>query len=642
MFSSMRTVLFLTYSAIILIVFSVFVLFYYTWSTKQLRDTANSTLERMGSSIQEQIDSQINQLNTLSLNVMYSNLIKDRFQSYLATSGSADKSAPSHPSPVHAPPAPEDVEPDLAELLEQQRIALNNDAKALSEALVAIIGPSRLAEQIYLYSLDGLYYGSGFDTRVQTYTLEENPYIKPLLEEPSRRIISKPKVDLQLSKYYSSDEGKYSLSLYRPLFDAYNVPIGVIEIKQYAYRVFESAASFAENNLYNGQVYVLNEHGEQLYPYVDNVYQQRDLPIPLLTKERSTPSYSMPVIDPITQEKQLLSLHHSPATGWYTALIVSEHDLFAPLQRFTMQLAITALLLLGLGIGLSFYAADKITLPIFRIKRAIRNFSFEHIGSSVIAQRQMNSGITELNELHHTVQHMSERLKQSLDDLLRSETQRHQSQLSALQSQMNPHFLYNMLANLQEMAEQEMNEQLIETIEHMSDFLRYITSKEEQVPLRDELAHTLNYLRISQLRFGKRLSFHVSVPSELQNLLIPKLLIQPLVENSIKFAATGQPPWQINITGTLHQDQWQIEVSDNGPGFNPGVLEALHQRISALSDTETMPELSLNGMGLLNIYMRLQLMYGNNKRFALTNRPTGGASIVVGGPFTHKGVNDYE
>jgi sensor histidine kinase YesM len=119
---------------------------------------------------------------------------------------------------------------------------------------------------------------------------------------------------------------------------------------------------------------------------------------------------------------------------------------------------------------------------------------------------------------------MSFRLKDSLDHLLLAETQSLQARLSALQSQMNPHFLYNTLANLQEMAEQNMNDTLVLTIERMSDFLRYMTSKERQVPLRDELDHTVNYLEINKVRFGGRLEYRVQMPDSMLAQVVPSCL----------------------------------------------------------------------------------------------------------------------
>ena len=634
MFKSMKTALFLTYSSIILIVFATFVLFFYSWSTKQLRGQATSTLESFGVSIQDQLVQQIEQLNRVSLNVMYSNLVKERFASYMS-----DYNVPEEGSPPTGGIADENGAPPMGgredddqDEASQQRIRQNNDAKVLTDALTAIIGPSRLAEQIYLYSFNGRYYGTGFDNRERAYEPREKPFIEQLLQERPGKLVSDPNLDLQLSKYYSSDVGKYSISLYRLLYDEYNSPIGAIEVKQYAHRIFASAADFEDSNPYNGNIYVLNRDGRIIYPFEHDSERNemfRSLVAPIDKSEDYSGSF--PFTDPVTNEKQLLSLHYSSATGWHTVLTTSESDLFRPLKKFTFQLFGTAFVLLALGIGLSFYAANKITFPIYRIRRAVRNFSFEHIGSHIIAQQKMKSGFIELDELHDAFQSMSERLKQSLDNLLLAEAQSLQAQLNALQSQMNPHFLYNTLANLQEMAEQQMNGPLIETIEHMSDFLRYMTSKERQVPLRDELTHTINYLEINKIRFGERLTYRVDVPEELLEQTVPKLVVQPLVENSLKFGTSEAPPWRIDVIGAMTDNCWQIEVRDYGGGFAPDKLTRLLDRLASLEKESSLPALELNGMGLLNIYLRLNLIYGEHKIFEIRNLPEGGASVRIGG-----------
>lgn len=628
MFKSMKTALFLTYSAIILIVFATLVLFFNSWSTRQLRGQAMSTLESFGVSIQEQLVQQIEQLNRVSLNVMYSNLVKARFASYMADGNGQDDGSPDGNDTVQTMPTPDSGTDSDA----QQRIRQNDDAKVLTDALTAIIGPSRLVEQIYLYSFNGRYYGTGFDNREQSYRPEETPFIERLLQGQPGKLVSDPKLDLQLSKYYSSADGRYSISLYRLLYDEYNVPIGAIEVKQYAYRILASAADFESNNPYNGHIYILNRDGRIIYPFEHDDKRDeafRSLIAP--SGKDADANASFPFKDPVTSEKQLLSLRYSASTGWYTILTTSESDLFRPLKKFTFQLFGTSFVLLALGIGLSFYAANKITFPIYRIRRAVRNFSFEHIGSNIIAQQKMKSGFIELDELHDAFQRMSERLKQSLDHLLLAEAQSLQSQLNALQTQMNPHFLYNTLTNLQEMAEQRMNEPLIATIEHMSDGLRYVTSKERQVPLRDELTHTTNYLEINKVRFGDRLTYRVEVPEEMMAQTVPKLAVQPLAENSIKFGMSHAPPWRIEIIGTMTDASWQIEVRDDGGGFEPEKLAQLHARLASLEQASSIPALELNGMGLLNIYLRLKLIYGDSKIFEIRNLPEGGASVRIGG-----------
>ncbi|THF79135.1 sensor histidine kinase [Cohnella fermenti] len=642
-FKTMKTALFLTYSSIILIVFATFVLCFYSWSTRQLRDQATSTLESFGASIQEQLVQQIEQLNRVSLNVMYSNLVKLRFASYMSGNAlSVDRAASADSdgdrdeggnidSPGSDSPTPS-VAADDASSAAQQRIQQNNDAKVLTDALTAIIGPSRLAEQIYLYSFNGRYYGTGFDNREQTYDPEDKPFIAQLLQEAPGKIVSDPLPDLLLSKYYSSVDGKYSISLYRLLYNEYNVPIGAIEVKQYAYRVFASASDFADSNPYDGHIYVLNSAGSIIYPFEsDPELSETFRDIAAVADRSNDSSLSLPFMDPVTGEKQLLSLHYSSATGWTTILTTSESDLFLSLRRFTLQLFGTAFLLLALGIALSFYAANKITNPIYRIRRAVRNFSFELIGSNIIAQQKMNSGFIELDELYDAFQSMSERLKLSLDHLLRAESQSLQARISALQSQMNPHFLFNTLATLQEMAEQRMNEPLISTIEHMSDLLRYIASKERLVPLGEELKHTIHFLDIHKIRFGEWLTYRVSVPEALLTQTVPKLIVQPLVENSIKFSSALAPPWRIELIGSVIGSHWQMEVRDYGRGFEPEQLHRLNARLASLEKEGGLPALELNGMGLLNIYARLNLIYGENKLFCIRNHPEGGASVVIGG-----------
>lgn len=618
-FGNIRMVLFLTYSLIIIIVFSFLVGLFYLWSSQLLRNNAIQTLQGLGDSVQEQINSEIDKMNTVSLDVIYSNLVKERFQRYKDLDSANDADESDHT------------------LYPQSKSSLPLNMKALTEVLTAIIGPSRPVEQIYLYTFDGRAYGNGFDNRERHYSQHEKPQIQRLLDEPINKIVDRPVADQEMSRYVSSQQGLYSMSLYRLFFDEYNIPIGVVEVKQYFNRIFRSANEYLKSNTYEGEVFVFDKDGKLLYPTPGPVEAEEQYG-DFLTLDKQKESYrSIPYRNPQTGVEQLLSIHYSKTTGWHTVLVVSEKELFKPLAAFTKNIFYGACILLVIGMGLSLLAANKITLPIYRMHRVVRNFSFEHIGSTVIAQQDMNSGLNEIDELYNGFQHMSNRLKQSLDDLLLAESQQLQSRLNALQSQMNPHFLYNSLANIQEMAEQRMNPEIVVMIDNMSDFLRYISADTTTVALREELDHTSSYVAINQVRFGSKLQFSYDVDEAMLEQVVPKLIIQPLVENAVKYATLQSPPWEIKVIGTMLEEQWQVEVTDNGEGINDNALQQLYQRIEQIEQHGELPSLELGGMGFLNIYMRLSLMYGEHKIFRITTNEHGGASIFIGGPLQRGG-----
>ncbi|MCA0755918.1 histidine kinase [Paenibacillus sp. N4] len=608
-FRNIQSILFMTYSLIIIVFFAVLVIWFYWWASDLLRAGATDSLGSMGRSMQEQIDSEITKMNDVSLDVMYSNLIKNNFKKYMS---GIETSSPA--SSVGGPPAGIQVE----------------SAKELSEILTAAIGPSRPVAQLYLYDFKNKAYGNGFDNGARTYNPEDKPWFQTVMNNKGK-YISPQVLDKEMSRFISSREEQYSVSLLRLFYDNYNAPMGIVEVKQYYNRVFKSAIDFEQQNPYRAKVIVYGDDGRIVYP-AEEASEQRTAYIRLGTgTEADIQNSFSTVLNPVTNEKELLSSHQSDVTGWHTTIVVSESELLAPIVDFAKRVVLIAAILLLFAIFLSFVAAKRITLPIMKIHRTVRNMRLENLGSTQTAPKELNSGLNELDQLHWSFLKMNAQLKQSMDELLLAQSQELQAKLVALNSQMNPHFLYNTLATIHAMAEENMNEQIVSMTENMSSFLRYISSDESVSSLEDELLHTKKFLEINQIRHGRKLQYELDIDDRILQLNCPKLIVQPLVENALKFGTQQEPPWIIRIAGIIEDDRWRIEVSDNGNGFSEDSLNRLYGKIRDIDETNAIPMLKLDGMGLLNIYIRMKLTFGTETVFRIENRPGEGATVAIGG-----------
>lgn len=613
---SIRTILFSTYTLIIVLVFTILVVWVYAWVSDLIRDNAVDSLDRLGQSIQDQLDSEIRKLNDVSLNVMYSNLVKSRFHQYIADLEGLDARAESDPQ-SHAAPS-------------RATATSLQSAKDLAEILTAAIGPSRPVEQLYLYDFTGKVYGNGFDNGERSYDPATTPWFEAVMAA-NGKYIPMPVVDEQMSKLISSSDKQYAVSLLRLFYDNYNVPIGIVEVKQYYNRIFRSVLDFVKNGEYGESVLIYDDANQIIYP----LEADRSLFEPYFRELQANPDADDAsrgaFRNPRTGERELLSRHRSDVTGWNTVLIVSEKSLLAPLTDFARNTVLVAATILLFAMFLSFVAAKKITFPIQKIHRLIRGIRLDNLGAGASAAQSMNSGINEMDQLHDAFLQMSARLKQSMGDLLLAQSQEMQAKLVALQAQMNPHFLYNTLATISVMAEDNMNAQIVAMSENMSDILRYIAADEPAVSLATELRHTKQYLDINAIRHGSKLRFDFDADESLLPLTIPKLIVQPLVENALKFATRSSPPWDIRIACQQDGNRWRITVTDNGPGFQEDSLRALHEQIEEAERTNVIPVLKLGGMGLLNIYIRMKLTYGDEAEFVFGNRPSGGAQVTLGG-----------
>lgn len=207
---------------------------------------------------------------------------------------------------------------------------------------------------------------------------------------------------------------------------------------------------------------------------------------------------------------------------------------------------------------------------------------------------------------------------------LRAESMAHQAQLKMLRYQLNPHFLFNTLNSVSTLVMDKKGDLANRMIGQLSRFLRYSLDNDPmyKVPLEKELEAMKLYLDIEMTRFGDRLRLKYDVDDAARSACIPSLLLQPLIENAIKYAvAISETGGTIGIAARVCAGELCLEVSDNGPG------------IPAETGKQTDQHTRLNGVGLVNIRERLRTLYGDNQSFHLSNMEPHGLKIEIHIPY---------
>jgi two-component system sensor histidine kinase YesM len=600
--------LFFTYSLIIIIVFVVFVTFFYFWVSKLIKDKAFETISNLSDSTSDKLDIEIQKMDQISMSVMYSSAVKDRFMEYIS-------------------------EPDRTAYTlydeNNQKFAYINNTKELIDVLFAIIGPNRPVQQIYLYGFNGKVFGTGTDNRQQNLSVSGKSWYREVIKNNGKKVISAPMKDEELSKFATQRGSPYFISLYRVYFDNYNVPQGIVEVKQYYDEIFKGIDRNISNRSDGLNIFVYDNNGNIIYPLKENA-SDKDSHYFHLKDIFADQTFSITANNPFNNERELIDYKYSDYTGWTTVVVISESKLLSPVFTFTRIVLLVTLATLFLALVFSFFAAKKVTVPIARLHKAIKSFNLE---SPVVSYPiDLPSDLYELEGLNQAFHKMSIKLKESHNELMFSQQQEMQARMLALQSQMNPHFLYNTLTIISVMAEESMSEQIAEMCGNVSDMLRYISSdKSPLVKISTELEYTHKYLSCMKFRYGSKLSYSIEIDNKMKEIRIPKLIIQPLAENAIKYGTYREPPWNVRIFGHKTDNYWQITVEDNGTGFDNDKLNAINEKIEEINRNGLIPSLELEGMGLLNIYIRLKLAYKNKMIFQLGNSIDGGAVITIGG-----------
>ena len=184
---------------------------------------------------------------------------------------------------------------------------------------------------------------------------------------------------------------------------------------------------------------------------------------------------------------------------------------------------------------------------------------------------------------------------------------RKQLEVELLQAQINPHFLYNTLESIRMMAEIRGDSESAEMTLSLSKILRYSIGSEERISsIREEIAIIEEYVFLQKIRLDNLESVRINIPKDYYDILIPKLTLQPIVENAIIHGlANVQSHGIIDISCAKHAESITISVSDNGEGIQPELLQELNEKLSGAEES------SGGGIGIQNVNRRLKLLYGS-------------------------------
>nr|WP_229521492.1 sensor histidine kinase [Paenibacillus monticola] len=284
------------------------------------------------------------------------------------------------------------------------------------------------------------------------------------------------------------------------------------------------------------------------------------------------------------------------------------------------------LLLLGLLLGYRF--ARSIVRPISKLTDRMRKIemgdldNLEEQALGMVSQTAQD----EVSQLNRTFKMMIRRIRELIDENYSKQLIIRETELKALQAQINPHFLYNTLESINWLAKMNQQSKISEMVEALGYLLRSsIGLKDPLITLEKELSIVQSYVTIQKTRFEERLDFHMDIPLQFQDARIPKLTLQPLIENAIRYALEPNiEPCTISITVVPLEYGLDLQVSDNGQGMTAEFISALQQgRIQTRGE----------GIGLANITERIQLVFGQEWGTVVESIPGQGTTIHVRIPY---------
>lgn len=299
----------------------------------------------------------------------------------------------------------------------------------------------------------------------------------------------------------------------------------------------------------------------------------------------------------------------------------------AAYQTFFMNLVRFSLLGMGLllllVIILSYYIPRSITMPITRISRVTNQVAKGNLSVRAAAE----SG-AEARMLSDSLNAMIDKINELLDQVTTEQIRLRKAEFELLQAQINPHFLYNTLDTIVWLAEAGDQKRVVSMVDNLSDFFRTsLNQGKDIISIREELAHVRSYLEIQQVRYQDILRYEITVPEDLYEYKIPKITIQPLVENALYHGIKNKRgQGTITVTGERSENGFVLYVRDNGIGMTQERLNEVRAGIQKLSYT------GKEIYGLYNVNERIRLNFGETYGISIESTYGEGTCVSISLP----------
>ena len=275
-----------------------------------------------------------------------------------------------------------------------------------------------------------------------------------------------------------------------------------------------------------------------------------------------------------------------------------------------------------------------LTKSMLQLQNVLENTSLETLNRS--EPLEFGNENDEFQQIGQVYEEMRSRLRRAIARESQLLTLQLQAQFDMLQAQVNPHFIYNALNVISSRGILDDDEVLCDMCDDLAGLLRYSTdTKEKYASIKAELMYLELYFSLLKYRYEHKLEYTIGLEESIAGQRVPKLVIQQLAENSINHGyANSSRVMKLSVAGYQEGRYWYIRIRDNGEGFSGEVLERLTEEIAKLKqdllDNRQNVEMKSGGMGILNTYARLYLLYGEDLIFRITNREEGGAEILIG------------
>lgn len=322
-------------------------------------------------------------------------------------------------------------------------------------------------------------------------------------------------------------------------------------------------------------------------------------------------------------EKRLVTVKTVSYTGWKIVSVVpmSSFDMGMTGTKYFVIMLVTVSMLAV--ILLNQLVSASIAMPLKKLNNSVKEWETGNMNPSIYI-----GGSMEVEHLGCTLRSTVEQIRQLMQDIVVEQEEKRKSELDALQSQINPHFLYNTLDSIVWMIEGERYEDAVFMITQLASLFRISLSRGKTViSVEDELKHARNYMNIQKVRYKNIFEVRFDIDPEILQCCTVKLVVQPLLENAIYYGVECMDgDGEIDVNGYRREDDIYIEVRDNGLGIPEDEVEQLLKENNRVHKRGS-------GVGLLNVHNRIRLRFGEEYGLEIESEPDEGTTVRIHLPY---------
>ena len=386
------------------------------------------------------------------------------------------------------------------------------------------------------------------------------------------------------------------------------------------YSSIEQLLEKANTDTSGEYVYLMAPDGEIIYHPKQNLihmglYQENN--------DRTAQYEDTTVKENFRGEKRLVTVKTISYTGWKLVSVV-------PMKSFSMGMTgmrnlvvlLVALTVLA-AVLLNQLVSARISKPLRRLNDSVKEWESGNMNPDIYA-----GGSMEVEHLGKTLRSTVAQIQQLMDDIVVEQEEKRKSELDALQSQINPHFLYNTLDSIVWMITGERYDDAVFMITQLASLFRISLSKGKTViRIEEEVKHAQNYMNIQKIRYKNNFEVDFQIDEEIRDGCIVKLVLQPLLENAIYYGMEFMDgEGEIHVRGYRKDDDIYLEVEDNGLGMP-------EEEAAELLNGKERPHKHGSGVGLINVHSRLKLRFGEEYGLIIHSCPDEGMMIQIHIPY---------